>query len=177
MVGHSWNEKADPRHVEIITETLGLRRAESTKTQSSVGIKRIMDEINSATDLSEACEKAEDANMLDQAERKKCGSLAWTLNCMSLDRSDMHYAENEIYSKKADPTQRSGKRLKKAARCQIYGAWKRDEMKFEVRGFGLVERARKEVDEWTHVPISVKTLYGSNPGAHRTRVQVLLLYS
>ena len=47
MVGHSWSG----RHVEIIAEILGVRRAEATKTLSSPGIKRIMDEVNNATDL------------------------------------------------------------------------------------------------------------------------------
>ena len=42
--------EAEPKHVEIITETLGLRRTEGTETQSSPGIKRSMDEVNSATD-------------------------------------------------------------------------------------------------------------------------------
>ena len=45
--------EADPRHVEIITNTLGLRRAEGAKTLSSTGKKRSMDEVNNATDLSE----------------------------------------------------------------------------------------------------------------------------
>ena len=33
------------RHVEIITETLCLRRAEGTKTLSSPGVERSMDEV------------------------------------------------------------------------------------------------------------------------------------
>ena len=44
--------KADMRHVEISTETIGLKRAEDSKTLSSLCIKRSMDEVN-ATDLSE----------------------------------------------------------------------------------------------------------------------------
>ena len=45
--------EADPRHKEIITETLGLRRAQATKTLSSLGIKRSMDEVNNSTNSSE----------------------------------------------------------------------------------------------------------------------------
>ena len=45
--------EADPRHVEIMTETLGLRRAEATKTLSSPAIESCVDEVNNATDFSE----------------------------------------------------------------------------------------------------------------------------
>ena len=45
--------EADPRFVESITETLGLRRADGTKTLRSPGTQRSSDEVNSATDLSE----------------------------------------------------------------------------------------------------------------------------
>ena len=44
--------KADPRHVEISTETFGLRRAEVSKTLSSLCIMRSMNEVN-ATDMNE----------------------------------------------------------------------------------------------------------------------------
>ena len=44
--------KADPRHVEIITETFVLRRAEASKALSSLCITRIVYEVK-ATDLSE----------------------------------------------------------------------------------------------------------------------------
>ena len=40
--------EVDPRHVEIITETLGLRRADGTKTMRSPGTKRSVDEVNNA---------------------------------------------------------------------------------------------------------------------------------
>ena len=47
MVGHLWDEQAEPKHVDIIMETLGLRRAEGTKTLSLPSIKRSIDEANS----------------------------------------------------------------------------------------------------------------------------------
>ena len=45
-----WEE--DPRRVEIITETLGLRRSGGTKTLSSLGFKRSMYHVNNVTGLS-----------------------------------------------------------------------------------------------------------------------------
>ena len=45
--------EADPVNVEVITETLGLRRAEATEILSSPGIKRSMDDFKTPTDLSE----------------------------------------------------------------------------------------------------------------------------
>ena len=45
--------EADPRHVEIVAEMLGVRRADGTKTLSSPGTKRSIGEVKSATDLSE----------------------------------------------------------------------------------------------------------------------------
>ena len=58
----------------------------------------------------------EDADMLDVAERKKLGSVAAPLNCMSLDRSDVQRAARESCTKMANPTQGSRKRPKKAVR-------------------------------------------------------------
>ena len=80
---------------------------------------------------------------------------------MSLDKRDVQYAAKEICTKKANPTQGSWKRLKKAARylkgvdkvTWAMRAWEHDEMKVDVhvngRGFGLGQRPR-EVDEWRH---------------------------
>ena len=45
--------EADPRHVDSFTETLGLRRAEATKTQSSPGVMRGMHEVKHARDWSD----------------------------------------------------------------------------------------------------------------------------
>ena len=42
--------EADPRHVEIITDMLQLKRATKSKELSSPGIKRTMDEVRAATD-------------------------------------------------------------------------------------------------------------------------------
>ena len=54
--------------------------------------------------------------MLDASETKRFKSLAATLNCMSLDRSDVQYAAQEVCTKMAKPTRGSWKRLKKAGR-------------------------------------------------------------
>ena len=40
--------EVDLKHVEIITETLSLRRAVGTKTMRSPGTKRSVDEVNNA---------------------------------------------------------------------------------------------------------------------------------
>ena len=72
--------------------------------------------VNSAAAKPEEIGPEEDAKVRDEAERKKFRSLAATLNFMSLDRSDVHYAAKEICTKMANPPQGSWKRLKKAAR-------------------------------------------------------------
>ena len=90
MAGHSWNGKAGPRHPEIVTETLGLRRAEGTKTLSSPGIQRSMDEVKSATDLSE-----------DHASR--CRRVCVRINYFALDTSDILFAAKDMARRMSQP--------------------------------------------------------------------------
>ena len=71
--------EADPMHVEIITETLGLRRADGTKTLSSPGTKRSNGEVKSATDLSE-----------DQTRTYR--SVYMLMNYVAQDRPDILFA-------------------------------------------------------------------------------------
>ena len=82
MVGHSCEWEADPRHVAIITETLGLRRAEA-RHRVSPGIKRTMDEVNNATDLSEA-------------HARTYRSVCMRINCLAQDRPDILFAAEEM---------------------------------------------------------------------------------
>ena len=90
MVGHSWNGKAGPRHPDIVTETLGLRRAEGTKTLSSPGIQRSIDEVKSATDLSE-----------DHASR--CRRVCMRINYFALDTSDILFAAKDMARRMSQP--------------------------------------------------------------------------
>ena len=73
MLGHSY-----PMHVEITTERLGLSRA----TLSPPGMKRSLDEVNSATDLSD-----------DHARTWRC--VCMRTNCSAQDRLDIFFAAEE----------------------------------------------------------------------------------
>ena len=66
--------------------------------------------MNSAAVKPEEIGKEEDANLLDEEERKKFRSLAARLKYMSLDRSDVHHAAKDICPKMANPTQVTWKR-------------------------------------------------------------------
>ena len=101
--------EASGKHRQALLEGLGL--SEESKTVNSAAVKP------------EEIGKEEDANMLDEAQRKQFKNLAATLNCMSLDGSDVM----------ANPTQGSWRRLKGAEKVTwAMRAWERDERKVDV---------------------------------------------
>ena len=71
--------EADPKHVEITTETLGLRRTDGTKTLRSAGTKRSIEEVKTATDLSE-----------DQTRTYR--SVCMTINYVAQDKPEILFA-------------------------------------------------------------------------------------
>ena len=81
----------------------GLAYEASDKHRQALGGLRLFEESRT---VNSAEVKAEDANMLDEAERK-FRSLAATLNNMSLDRSDVPYVAQVICTRMANPTQGS----------------------------------------------------------------------
>ena len=142
--------KRDVREMEILGWSLrwtdeGLAYEASDKRRQALlvglGLSEESKTVNSAAVKPEEPGQEEDANMLDEAQRKQFKNLAATLNYMSLDRSDVQCAAKKMCTKMANPTQGSEWRLKRAARCLkgaekvtwAMRAWERDERKVDVR--------------------------------------------
>ena len=113
--GRSEYEASD-MHRQALMEGMGLRK--ESKALNSAAVKR------------EEIGQEEDEESLEGAEKTRFRSLAATLNCMSLDRSDVQNAAKEM----ANPTQGSWKRWKQACGCLrraervtwVMGTWERD---------------------------------------------------
>ena len=69
-----------------------------------LGLSEESQTVNSTAVQPEEIGQEEDANMLDEAERKKVRNLAVTLNHMNLDRSDVQDAAKGTCTKMATPT-------------------------------------------------------------------------
>ena len=78
------------KHRQALLEGLGL--SEESKTVNCAAVK--------PKDIGQE----EDANVPDEAERKKFRSLAATRSHVSLDRSDVQYAAKETCTRVANPT-------------------------------------------------------------------------
>ena len=100
--------------------------------------------------------------MLEGTEKTRFKSLVATLNCMSLDRSDVQYAAKDTFNKKANP-----QRLTKAAQISERGrkgdvgdAGKGTQR--DARGFGSDEkgpRGSRRVEAATHTLSTAEALY------------------
>ena len=77
--------EANDMHRQARTEGMGLRK--ESKALNSAAVKR------------EEIRQEEDEESLEGAEKTRFRSLAATLNCMSLDRSDVQYSAREICTK------------------------------------------------------------------------------
>ena len=85
-------EASDKRRQALVE---GLGAIEEPKTVNSAGVKP------------EEIGQEEDGEILEETAKTRFGGLVATLNFMSLDRSDVHYAAKEICTKMASPTRGS----------------------------------------------------------------------
>ena len=135
--------KARDKHRQALLEGLGL--SEESKT------------VNRAVAKPEEIGPEEDANMLDEAERKKFRSLAATLN-MRFGRSDVQYSREGHMHEDGGSDTRELQETEECSQISEKGvekvtwamrAWEHDEMKVEVRvDSDWVKGTRQEVDEW-----------------------------
>ena len=95
--------EADSRYVDINTETLGLRRADGTKTLRSRGTKRSIDEVKSAMDLS-----------VDHT--RTYGSVCMIINYLAQDRPDILFATKGVVTEMSPPNTMAWEMAKRCGR-------------------------------------------------------------
>ena len=93
----------DPRHVEIITEMLGLKRATKSKELSSPGIKRTIDEVNNAVEL-------------DAEKAIIYRSICMRINYLAQDRPDIMFAAKELAKWMSKPSTLAWEMMKRCGR-------------------------------------------------------------
>jgi hypothetical protein len=95
--------EADPRHAEIVVETLGLMRAINSKELSSPGVERTLEEV-------------EQADALDPEHSALYRSLCMRINYLAQDRPDLQFTAKEMARWMAKPNLLSWEIAKRCGR-------------------------------------------------------------
>ena len=128
MAWHSWQfAKRDVREVEILgrgvrwTEEELEYEARDKHRQAQLELLGLGEEsktVNCAAVKPEDIGQEEDANILDEVERKKFRRLAATLICMSFDRSDVQY-DGESDTREVEETGEGSQRSERSGRSDV----------------------------------------------------------